>query len=44
MDWIWAALIGPPIMIQFTVPVLSKMGLADSDIYTSLENRMKCGI
>ena len=39
-----ALVIGPPIMIQFTLPVLSKMGLADSDIYTSLENRMKCGV
>ncbi|MGA2255367.1 MAG: FAD/NAD(P)-binding protein [Thermoguttaceae bacterium] len=39
-----ALVIGPPIMIQFTLPVLSKMGLGDSDIYTSLENRMKCGV
>ena len=39
-----ALVIGPPIMIQFTLPVLSKMGLADNDIYTSLENRMKCGV
>jgi sulfhydrogenase subunit gamma (sulfur reductase) len=39
-----ALVIGPPIMIQFTLPILSKMGLADRDVYTSLENRMKCGI
>jgi NAD(P)H-flavin reductase len=39
-----ALVIGPPIMIKFTLPVLTKMGLSDSDIYTSLENRMKCGI
>ncbi len=39
-----ALVIGPPIMIQFTLPVLSKIGLGDSDIYTSLENRMKCGV
>jgi len=39
-----ALVIGPPIMIKFTLPVLDKMGLAKADIYTSLENRMKCGI
>jgi NAD(P)H-flavin reductase len=39
-----ALVIGPPIMIKFTLPVLDKMGLAAGDIYTSLENRMKCGV
>jgi len=39
-----ALVIGPPVMIKFTLPVLEKMGLADRDIYTSLENRMKCGV
>lgn len=39
-----ALVIGPPVMIKFTLPVLAKMGLADHDIYTSLENRMKCGV
>jgi sulfhydrogenase subunit gamma (sulfur reductase) len=39
-----ALVIGPPIMIQFTLPILSKMKLGDQDIYTSLENRMKCGL
>jgi NAD(P)H-flavin reductase len=39
-----ALVIGPPIMIKFTLPVLDKMGLGKGDIYTSLENRMKCGI
>ena len=39
-----ALVIGPPVMIKFTLPVLAKSGLADRDIYTSLENRMKCGI
>jgi NAD(P)H-flavin reductase len=39
-----ALVIGPPVMIKFTLPVLAKMGLADRDIYTSLENRMKCGV
>jgi NAD(P)H-flavin reductase len=39
-----ALVIGPPIMIKYTLPVLDKMGLAKADVYTSLENRMKCGI
>jgi NAD(P)H-flavin reductase len=39
-----ALVVGPPIMIKFTLPVLDKMGLAPGDIYTSLENRMKCGV
>ena len=36
--------VGPPIMIQFTLPVLAKMGITDRHTYTSLENRMKCGV
>jgi len=39
-----ALVVGPPIMIKFTLPVLDKMGIMQSSIYTSLENRMKCGI
>ena len=39
-----ALVIGPPIMIKFPLPVLDKMGLDAKDIYTSLENRMKCGV
>jgi NAD(P)H-flavin reductase len=39
-----ALVIGPPVMIKFTLPVLAGMGMADRDIYTSLENRMKCGV
>jgi len=39
-----ALVIGPPIMIKYTLPVLEKMGLSASDIFTSLENRMKCGV
>jgi len=39
-----ALVVGPPIMIKFTLPVLDKMGLAKKDVYTSLENRMKCGV
>lgn len=39
-----ALVVGPPIMIKFTLPVLDKLGLGKQDIYTSLENRMKCGV
>ncbi len=39
-----ALVIGPPIMIKFTLPVLDRMGVLAPDIYTSLENRMKCGV
>lgn len=39
-----ALVIGPPVMIKFTLPVLDRMGLRDEDIYTSMENRMKCGV
>lgn len=36
-------LCGPPVMIKFTIPVLKKLGFQDKNIYTTLENRMKCG-
>jgi sulfhydrogenase subunit gamma (sulfur reductase) len=39
-----ALVIGPPIMIKYTLPVLDRMGVKEDDIYTSLENRMKCGV
>ncbi|MDD4819294.1 MAG: FAD/NAD(P)-binding protein [Flavobacteriales bacterium] len=39
-----AIVCGPPIMIKFTLPVLQKLGIADENIYTTLENRMKCGV
>ena len=39
-----ALVVGPPIMIKFSLPALSKIGIPDSAIYTSLENRMKCGL
>ena len=39
-----ALVIGPPIMIKYTLPVLDRMGIKEEDIYTSLENRMKCGV
>ena len=40
----FAVVCGPPVMIKFTLPVLQKLGFADKDIYTTLENRMKCGL
>jgi NAD(P)H-flavin reductase len=39
-----ALVCGPPIMIKFTLPVLEKLGFGDEEIYTTLENRMKCGL
>ena len=39
-----AVICGPPVMIRFTLPVMTKLGFAKQQIYTSLENRMKCGI
>ncbi|MBQ4575657.1 MAG: FAD/NAD(P)-binding protein [Clostridia bacterium] len=37
-------LCGPPIMIKFTLQGLVDMGFEKSQIYTTLEMRMKCGI
>lgn len=39
-----ALVCGPPIMIKFTLPVLDKLGFKPENIYTTLENRMKCGV
>ncbi len=38
-----AIVCGPPIMIKYTFPVLEKLGFKEEDIFTTLENRMKCG-
>ena len=38
-----AIICGPPIMIRFTFPVLQNLGFTSENIYTTLENRMKCG-
>ena len=35
---------GPPIMIRFTMPVLAEAGFLPGQVYTTLENRMKCGL
>ncbi|MBQ3866269.1 MAG: FAD/NAD(P)-binding protein [Clostridia bacterium] len=39
-----AVLCGPPIMIKFTLAGLKELGFSESQIYTTLEMRMKCGI
>jgi NAD(P)H-flavin reductase len=39
-----AVVCGPPIMIKFTLPVLERLGFAPEQIFTTLENRMKCGL
>lgn len=36
--------IGPPVMFKFVVSELLGRGMAQKDIYCSLERRMKCGI
>lgn len=36
--------IGPPIMIKVTMKLLTAMGVPPANVYTSLENRMKCGV
>jgi sulfhydrogenase subunit gamma (sulfur reductase) len=40
----YAVICGPPVMIKYTLPVLSELGFPDDRIYTTLENRMKCGL
>ena len=35
---------GPSLMIRFVLAQLSRMGLKDDDIFTTLERHMKCGI
>jgi sulfhydrogenase subunit gamma (sulfur reductase) len=35
---------GPPIMIKFVMQNLEKLGFTPDQIYTTLEERMKCGI
>ena len=39
-----AVLCGPPIMIKFTLAGLEEIGFEKTQIYTTLELRMKCGI
>ncbi|MCE5305117.1 MAG: FAD/NAD(P)-binding protein [Chloroherpetonaceae bacterium] len=39
-----AIVCGPPIMIKLTLPILLEIGFTEESIFTTLENRMKCGI
>ena len=39
-----AAICGPPVMIKFSMPVLTELGFPPERILLSLEMRMKCGI
>jgi NAD(P)H-flavin reductase len=39
-----AIVCGPPIMIKLTLPVLEKLRFSPECIFTTLENRMKCGL
>ena len=40
----YAIVCGPPIMIKFTLPILSELGFPPERVIMSLEMRMKCGI
>lgn len=35
---------GPPIMIKFTLAALKELGFTDTQVYTTMELRMKCGV
>ncbi len=39
-----AIVCGPPIMIKFTFEALERLGFAQEQLITTLENRMKCGL
>jgi sulfhydrogenase subunit gamma (sulfur reductase) len=39
-----AVVCGPPVMIKLAFPVLNRLGFAGENVFTTLENRMKCGI
>lgn len=43
-DNAYALVCGPPIMIKFSIPVLTEVGFPASKIINSLEMRMKCGV
>ncbi len=39
-----AVICGPPIMIKFTLAALQELGFQKTQVYTTMEPRMKCGI
>ena len=40
----YALVCGPPVMIKFTLPVVSELGFTPDKVLLSLEMRMKCGL
>ncbi len=40
----YVVMCGPPVMIHFTLSGLKELGFQDSQIFTTMEMRMKCGI
>ena len=44
LDQTVCCICGPPIMYRFVLLALKSKGLADENIYMSLERRMKCGV
>lgn len=39
-----AVICGPPVMIKFTLAALTKLGFEKTQVYTTMELRMKCGV
>jgi sulfhydrogenase subunit gamma (sulfur reductase) len=39
-----AVIVGPPVMYKFAILALRSKGLADNQIWVSLERKMKCGV
>lgn len=39
-----AVVIGPPVMYKFVIKCLQTLGIPDTNVYVSLERRMKCGV
>lgn len=39
-----AVICGPPIMIKYSIEAFEKVGFTSDQIYTTLENKMKCGL
>ena len=39
-----AVICGPPIMIKFTLAALQELGFQKTQVYTTMELRMKCGV
>jgi anaerobic sulfite reductase subunit B len=44
LDQFQAVVVGPPLMMKFTVRALTERGLCDDQIWVSYERRMSCGL